>query len=615
MAGHFRRAFVLAFLLLAACAGSPTDTPTRSGTPEVQANDNRTPAGHLADGVLSLRIGVGEGDWWPERALPPNRVLAFESGDRLTTPGPLIRVREGTRVEIAWHNPTDTDIYIHGFDPRDGAEPLRVPAQGDAATHYVASNTGTFYYWGTLKPAAEFSEDRDSQLVGAFVVDPPSGRADDRIFVIKRLGSNDERVFVGNGLGAWTINGRSWPNTERLTYEVGENVEWRLINASGHSHPLHLHGTYFRVTRQGDGSHDIAVPPDRQQMAVTEAMRPGRTMSIAWSPQRPGNWLFHCHLLYHVIPENRLHEPLWYDEYADLPHDQHMSGLVLGIHAIAARGTNRSANGAEVRRMTLHVAERPGVQYEGDGLKGPGLGYAIDSGPVSAPGPIISLERGRPVEIAVVNEIRHSTTVHWHGIELESYYDGVPHWGGDAQHVTPEIPPGGQFVARFTPPRAGTFIYHTHFNDYVQVASGLYGALIITEPGHPLSPDTDHVFVLGEHGYDETKDPLLLNGVAELPVATWHAGTHRVRLIGMTPNEDARVRILRNGAPIAWTPRARDGADLPDALRTAVPADIDVFPGQTYDFDVVVEPGELRLEAELQNDSKLRASGTLLVRR
>src|SRR5262249_1653763 len=151
------------------------------------------------------------------------------------------------------------DIYIHGFAARAGAEPLRIAAHGDATTHIAGVREGTYYYWGTLKPAADFSEDRDSQLVGAFIVDPPGGAANDRVFVIKRLGSVSEDVHVGAGYGAWAINGRSWPDTERLTYTVGENVEWRFINASSHQHPLHLHGTYFRVTHQGDGVGDGAI--------------------------------------------------------------------------------------------------------------------------------------------------------------------------------------------------------------------------------------------------------------------------------------------------------------------------------------------------------------------
>jgi FtsP/CotA-like multicopper oxidase with cupredoxin domain len=613
MGGYLRGATLILGLLLAACAEHPREPPAAA---DVDANDNRTPAGHLAGGVLSLRIEIGQGDWRPERAMPPNPVLAFrEAGGRLTTPGPLIRVREGTRVEIAWHNPTDADIYIHGFAARAGAEPLRIAAHGDAATRLTATDTGTFYYWGTLKPAADFSEDRDSQLVGAFIVDPTDAGGNDRVFVLKRLGGDSEGVNVGAGLGAWAINGRSWPDTERLTYAVGEKVEWRFINASSHRHPMHLHGTYFRVTHEGDGARDDAIPAGRQQDVVTQPMPVGSTMTIAWSPERPGNWLFHCHLLYHVMPENRIHEPYWYTDYAELPHDHHMSGLVLGIHAVAARDAATAAESVAPRQMTLRVAERTGIVYEGDGLKRPGLGYALDDGPVSAPGPLLALERDRPVEVTIVNDIAYATAIHWHGIELESYYDGVPHFGGDAQHVTPEIAPGGRFVARFTPPRAGTFIYHTHFNDYVQMATGLYGALIVTEPGQAFSPATDHVFVMGQHGFDEVKDPLLLNGSATPPAATWHAGTHRVRLIGMTPNVDTHVRLTRDGTTIAWTPRARDGADLPDALRKPVPAEIDVYPGQTYDYDVVAEPGELDLEGELDTDAHQRTAARLTIER
>ena len=614
MGGYLRGAMLIFGLLLAACAEHPREPAATAA--DVDANDNRRPAGHLAGGVLSLRIEIGEGDWRPERAMPPNPVLAFrEAGGRLTTPGPLIRVRQGTRVEIAWHNPTDADIYIHGFAARAGAEPLRIAAHGDAATHLAATESGTFYYWGTLKPAADFSEDRDSQLVGAYIVDPPGASGSDRVFVFKRLASDGEGVNVGAGLGAWAINGRSWPDTERFTVAVGEKVEWRFINASSHRHPMHLHGTYFHVTHEGDGTRDNAIPDERQQNVVTQPMPVGGTMTIVWSPQRPGNWLFHCHLLFHVIPENRLHEPYWYADYADLPHDRHMSGLVLGIHAVAVHDAAVATASDAPRRMTLHVAERAGVVYEGDGLKRPGLGYAIDDGPVSAPGPVLALERGRPVEITIVNDIAHATTVHWHGIELESYYDGVPHFGGDARHVTPEIAPGASFVARFTPPRAGTFIYHTHFNDYVQTATGLYGALIVTEPGRAFSPGTDHVFVIGQHGFDEVKDPLLLNGSATPAPATWRAGTHRIRLIGMTPNIDTHVRLTRDGAPIAWTPRARDGADLPDALRQPAPAAVDVYPGQTYDYDVVAEPGELRLEGVLDGDANQSASARFIVER
>lgn len=53
------------------------------------------------------------------------------------------------------------------------------------------------------------------------------------------------------------INGKSWPWDERLQYEVGEEVSWRWINATGFPHPMHLHGTYFRVDSVGDGEKDV----------------------------------------------------------------------------------------------------------------------------------------------------------------------------------------------------------------------------------------------------------------------------------------------------------------------------------------------------------------------
>jgi len=82
----------------------------------------------------------------------------------------------------------------------------------------------------------------------------------------------------------------------------------------------------------------------------------------------------------------------------------------------------------------------------------------------------------------VVNHLQEPTAIHWHGIELDSYSDGVPGFGGTAGSVTPPVAPGGTFTARFTPPRAGTFIYHTHWHNSAQLAGGIYGPLIVLEP-------------------------------------------------------------------------------------------------------------------------------------
>ena len=62
----------------------------------------------------------------------------------------------------------------------------------------------------------------------------------------------------------------------------------------------------------------------------------------------------------------------------------------------------------------------------------------------------------------MVNHLCQPTAMHWHGIELDSYYDGVPGWSGTPERRSPMIAPGDSFIARMTPPRSGTFIYHAH---------------------------------------------------------------------------------------------------------------------------------------------------------
>ena len=103
-------------------------------------------------------------------------------------------------------------------------------------------------------------------------------------------------------------------------------------------------------------------------------------------------------------------------------------------------------------------------------------------------GPTLVLQRGEPVEITLVNRLAEPTAIHWHGMELDSYYDGVHGWSGVGTRITPLIEPGGTFAVRFTPPRTGTFIYHTHLHDDRQLTSGMYGALVVVEPGETFDP-------------------------------------------------------------------------------------------------------------------------------
>ena len=273
-----------------------------------------------------------------------------------------------------------------------------------------------------------------------------------------------------------------------------------------------------------------------------------------------------------------------------------MAGLVLGIRVSGNPPPTPGASAAP-RRFTLRMREEPN-RY------GDVAGYRVDIeglettrvGPGSVPAPVIALTRGEPVEATLVNEMKEPTAIHWHGIELDSYFDGVPGWGGSAGNVTPAIKPGETFTARFTPPRAGTFIYHTHWHDEAQLAGGLYGALIVLEPGQRYDPATDHVFIVGYDGprVIGQRQPYALNG-RSLPVPTPGPvatplradAPNRLRLINITPNNPALTFVLTDGfKPISWKPVAKDGADLPPSQRASREAQQLVSVGETYDFEI-----------------------------
>jgi len=219
-----------------------------------------------------------------------------------------------------------------------------------------------------------------------------------------------------------------------------------------------------------------------------------------------------------------------------------------------------------------------------DGIDAPRL----NSGPV--PGPVIVLTRGEPVEITLVNRMTEPTGIHWHGIELDSYFDGVPGWGGQVGNLAPPVAPGQSFVAKFTPPRAGTFIYHTHWHKDAQLAGGLYGPLIILDPGERYDPETDHVVIIGLNGIPQEPplEPFALNGSSTPAPIVMRAGVpNRLRLINITAlNDNLQAFLVDRGEQTTWKPLAKDGATLPAGQTARRPARQLVTVGETYDFEI-----------------------------
>jgi FtsP/CotA-like multicopper oxidase with cupredoxin domain len=609
---HTARLLLLACApLVAATAGWRGTQRTSHAAERVAINDNRAPAGTLDAGVLTVHLEAREGDWHPDADDAPGiTVRAFaERGKPASVPGPLLRVPEGTEIHAFVTNTLPDTLVVRGLSTRGVAsdDALHVPPGDTREARFPAGAPGTYYYTGAAGAHPANAPTRDAELSGAFVVDPrgtPRG-ARDRVLVIAMWGAAPLQggVVSRNDLLRFTINGKSWPHTERLDYAVGDTVRFRVVNTSVAVHPMHLHGFFFDVASRGDGATDsiYATEPAR---VVTERLVPGHTFAMTWVPVRAGNWLFHCHDNFHVLRNAPLDgTPLPAEQLVHAHNHalEMMGGLIMGIRVRGPDATLGDASSDAGRRALRLVARVDSGGTEQD----PAYGYVLEEGRTSIPtsgpllpGPTIVLERGKPVRITVVNRTPEATAVHWHGIELESYYDGVAGFSGAGARLTPAIAPGDSFVVRFTPPRSGTFMYHPHADETRQQQAGLTGAIVVVDSLGAYDPAHDRVLLLTVPRSTADGNRVLVNGRLAPDTMRMRVGErYRLRFADIhTYRPSMIVRLQRDSTLRAWRAVAKDGMDLPRDRATIRRAMQQMGNGETYDFELTpAEAGPLRL--------------------
>jgi FtsP/CotA-like multicopper oxidase with cupredoxin domain len=231
-----------------------------------------------------------------------------------------------------------------------------------------------------------------------------------------------------------------------------------------------------------------------------------------------------------------------------------------------------------------------------------GTPEAADPEALPVPGPLLLLERGKRVAVTIVNQSEEPAAVHWHGIELESYPDGVPGWSGSGKTILPSIAPRDSLTVRWTPPRAGSFMYHSHFNEAMQMGSGLYGPIIVLEPGQRFDPATDRILFFGTAGTSQNPvfgpfPSFVLNGKTQPEAMSLRAGTrYRFRLFNLAGDMPLMVSLNAGDAPISWRAVAKDGYPLPPSQSIARAAVLVFDPGEIYDFEYTpAAAGELTL--------------------
>jgi FtsP/CotA-like multicopper oxidase with cupredoxin domain len=213
-----------------------------------------------------------------------------------------------------------------------------------------------------------------------------------------------------------------------------------------------------------------------------------------------------------------------------------------------------------------------------------------------SPGPTIECVEGDKVRIFVTNRLPEHTTVHWHGLQLPNGMDGV---GGLTQ---PHIEPGKTFVYEFLMRRSGTFMYHPHADEMVQVAMGMMGSFIVHPRDPDISPvDRDFVFLIASYDIDPGSYMPRVTTMTEFNLWTWNTRVFPgIDPLVVRRGDRVRVRmgnlsmtnhpIHKHGEPFEVT--CTDGGWIPpSAQRPEVTTDVPVGAVRVIEY-VAEDPGD-----------------------
>lgn len=214
------------------------------------------------------------------------------------------------------------------------------------------------------------------------------------------------------------------------------------------------------------------------------------------------------------------------------------------------------------------------------------------------PGPVLRASVGDTLVVRLTNNLKEATTIHWHGICLPATMDGT-------DSVQKPVAPGETFEYRFVVPDAGTFWYHSHTNETVQMEKGMYGALIVDTETDPVV-DGEKIFMIDDMKLDENNEfikpswsiprlverhdgrqgnTLLLNGKEDLIFHANGEQTERWRFIN---SSSARYFVLHLGGK-EFKIISSDGGLLEHPIKVTEAL---ITPGERIDIAVTFTEGE-----------------------
>jgi FtsP/CotA-like multicopper oxidase with cupredoxin domain len=184
----------------------------------------------------------------------------------------------------------------------------------------------------------------------------------------------------------------------------------------------------------------------------------------------------------------------------------------------------------------FHLVAEPVVREMAPGFKAHLWGYNGQS-----PGPTIEVVEGDRVRIFVSNKLPEVTSVHWHGQRLPNGMDGVT---GLTQAP---IPPGKTYVYEFIAKRPGTFMYHPHADEMVQMAMGMMG-FWITHPKQTNAliekVDRDFCFLMSAYDVEPGSFTPKIMTMLDFNIWTWNSRVFPgIDPLVVRQNDKVRIRM------------------------------------------------------------------------
>lgn len=271
--------------------------------PGVGARGDRRLEPRVVDGVKEFTLRASVIRW---SILDDLAVGAYAFNEQV--PGPRLELVQGDRVRITVENELrePTSVHWHGLDvpnEMDGASGVTQPAIAPGASfryEFTVDQAGSYFYHSHTRADRQQALGLSGAVIVA-PVQPEPAVAADIVLQLQEWTVRDGYTFPSmpmEGLmpNFFTINGKSWPETESVKVRVGDEVRLRFIGNGAFAHPMHVHGGPFRIVAT-DGN---PVPPAAQLLKDTVNVAPGERYDVIWTARKPGRWLVHCHINHHT---------------------------------------------------------------------------------------------------------------------------------------------------------------------------------------------------------------------------------------------------------------------------------------------------------------------------